>query len=329
MTRGFEIIWAGAIFSCVLSCAGKSEQASVSNDLAAACAAAAQIECTMAESCEAGYATVLYGSVSACLTRSTEAYQLRAASPGAVYGVAGLDTCTANQQAQTCDEWIGTLTPGCGFIGTKGMGEPCRDGDQCASGFCDDYLYYTKRDVCGVCEPPHVEGEPCSSACGGDGTIQCEHDATGMGHCVRLGSIGQTCSDLAPCATGLGCAVSSGSTAGQCQPATGNDGDACDPELGPLCDYRRRIFCNAQTHTCATAQLAAPGEACGTLGDGSVAECADAYCPVTVSSSTTGTCVAYIPDGAACTGGSGNVPCEPRALCAAGVCRIVGGEVCK
>jgi len=328
--RDFKIVWGVLLLSGMTACGGQSEQTALPSEVSAACAEERRTECTIAESCEGAYSSEVYGSVENCVTRSTQECEHRFVSRGTGYGATEIATCTANQQAQTCDEWIGTLTPGCGFAGKKSNGEHCLFGSQCASGFCDASLYQTERDVCGACATPPAVGDHCTSSCGGDGTVQCEHDPTGAGHCVRLGTIGESCDDVARCATGLGCAVPADAPTGQCLRTDGNEGDPCDDQIGPLCDYRRRIYCNEITHSCETAQLAAPGAACGRLADGSSARCSGGFCYATTPGATAGTCVAYLPDGSSCTFGPGvSDRCEPPALCAWGVCRIVGGELCE
>jgi hypothetical protein len=324
------------VLACLCACGGRSQQndssaapSTLPSDVVTACQNEATSNCTKRDQCEAGYEAVVYGSLGNCIARYAQWCDRRAVAPGSMPSSVQLATCTTNQEAQTCDEWIGTLTPGCGFVGTKPTGEPCLSGSQCASGFCDEFLYATERDVCGVCASPRAEGDSCSSSCGGDGSVACEFDPSGVNRCVKLASAGASCDAVAGCATGLVCAIPLAATTGQCLPATGNDGDPCDDRAGPICDYRRRLYCNAQTHVCGLARALAPGEPCGRLADGSVGECASGVCQKAASNSAAGVCVAYIPDGAHCTFGIGTVPCAPPALCASGTCRIVGGELCE
>jgi len=323
------IVGAGLVASWLGACGGVAEspEHTPPSDVVAACAENARIACELSDACQGGSSTLLYGSEETCAARTALSCEHRATSPGAGYGSAEIKTCIANQQAQTCEEWVGTLTPGCGFVGTRANGTNCEYGSQCASGFCDAYRYYTDGNVCGVCANPPVEGQACNSSCGGDGTVRCEHDGT-AGRCVRLGAMGQACGATAHCATGLNCAIAANATIGQCLPATANEGDPCDDEVGPLCDYRRRIYCNALTATCVMAQNAGLGEICGSLADGGVAQCANSVCQPAGASAHNGKCIAFLADGAACTYGPGSIPCTPPALCAYGQCRIVGGELC-
>jgi hypothetical protein len=311
------------VCALALSCGSGSGGTGASDELVAACNNEEQVNCSTQDKCEGSFASLVYGSESNCVTRLSQQCQLQAISPGATYGSTGLATCAANQAAQTCNQWIGLLTPGCGFSGTRGLGNPCRFDGQCASGFCDAISFHTTGNVCGLCHNPPAEGTACNSSCGGDNSVVCEHDASGAGTCVRAGNGGDSCDAVAVCNTGFACAIPPGASKGTCLPSTGNAGDACNDEAGPLCDYRRRIFCNGLTHVCAVAANAAPGAACGILADGSVAECAGGVCRGT---GTQGVCVAYLPDGAACP--SGNAPCAPPGICDQGTCRIVGGDVC-
>ena len=320
-----------ALAGWVGACGGQAGQEfATSSDVIAACAGTAHTSCSISDSCQGGWATLTYGSLEACDERGAEACEKRAASAGKGYGVREIKTCEANQLAQTCEEWVGTLTPGCGFVGLRGNGAPCLYGSQCASGFCDEYRYYTTRNVCGVCATPPPEGGACNSSCGGDGMVSCVHDdGAATGHCVRLGARDDACDKTAPCGTGLGCAIPSGETSGRCLPTMGDVGDACDDQVGPFCDYRRRIYCNHSTSTCTAAQNAALGQPCGTLASGEIAQCVESACHAEQAEAVAGTCIAYLPDGAACTFGPGTIrQCAPPALCASGVCRIVGGELC-
>lgn len=321
------LVLGGFIWWGVASCGGHSEPTDEPVDITSACAEAARVYCTTLESCEGGYASVVYGSADRCVARWTEAYKRRAESPGAGYGASEIETCSAHQLAQTCQDWIGTLTPGCDFTGTKALGQPCWFGSQCKSGFCDQPQYYSDRNVCGVCAAPLAEGDSCSSFC--EGALICAHDATAAGQCVRRGASGESCDAAALCLPGLACAFSAGGATGQCYPATGNEGDPCADEAGIFCDYQRLIYCNALTHTCAVAQTAAPGSLCGTLADGSSAFCGGGTCRKDPGASS-GVCVAYLKDGALCNFGPGVLTsCAPPAICASGVCRIVGGALCE
>lgn len=295
-----------------------------------ACEEAETLECALYDSCESGLTTTIYGSQSNCVSRRTRACILRALSPGASIGATDITTCTDNQAAQSCDEWVGRLTPGCGFVGTKANGENCRDNVQCASGFCDQVLYYTESDVCGVCAAPPIEGQPCHSSCGRDESLACVHFGQDAGQCLRVPGDGEACDVNRRCGVGFQCATPRGTTTGVCMPANGKIGDACDIENGPMCDVYERIYCNQSTHTCEPARVVELGEACGLLSDGSTGVCAQSACVSSVSGATIGTCVAYAADGDRCTFGPGStVRCQPPAICANGACRIVGGELCE
>jgi hypothetical protein len=306
--------------------------AGVASDIAAACASSRMVECNKMETCEGGWATTIYGSVDTCVARLTVACERFAMSPGSGVTAAELSTCGANQQAQSCDEWFGIRTPGCGYSGLKVDREPCRFGSQCINGFCNQYLYRTQRNVCGVCGVAPQLGDRCDSSCGGDGSLACEYSnpSDSRGTCVASGGAGDTCGATAPCLPGLLCALpTAGATSGQCAPAEGNVGDPCDDTVGPFCDYRRRIYCNDQLGTCALAQDVEPGGACGVLADGSTGQCRGGIC-LGSSAGVPGTCIAYLPDGSPCTFGPGTQSsCTPPAICDTGICRISGGELCQ
>src|SRR5450755_4851401 len=176
--RALAPLLAGPVFFC--ACGGRSQQSegeapSVPSDIAAACTNEESIACMTEDSCEGGFATLIYGSVGNCISRRTRECELEVASLGTAYGAPEITTCAMNQAAQTCDEWIGTLTPGCGFNGTKAVGEPCLYNAQCASRLCDAFRYNNEREVCGVCASLPSEGDACSSSCGAEGVLSCEY----------------------------------------------------------------------------------------------------------------------------------------------------------
>lgn len=310
--------------------ASNSSVEKVTPDLAAACHDDATVQCQMTDLCEPGLATLVYGSSDTCIERLTQACEAKALSPGANYGTTGIIQCYANQAAQTCAEWLGSLTPGCGHVGTNPNGASCRFSSQCQSGFCDQYAWYTKRSVCGVCAPARMQGESCNSACEPTGDLACVHDANGAGTCTRRRALGETCSSTLPCAPGLRCPDTGGPTI--CETTTPNLGDPCDDVSGPYCNTWSGLYCSPLSHACELPRIVAFGAPCGLLNDGTRATCASgASC---LLSGQTGVCAQYYPDGAACTYGPGIRSCTPPAIClfaqnaTSGTCQIVGGEIC-
>lgn len=142
----------GAIALVCAACGATDE-----DEITAACIATHRVSCEMFESCLDGGATRSYGSVDVCVERLTSYCVQEVRAEGVTAGVEGVEACGAAQQAQTCDEWVGTLTPGCGYSGTQSNGTSCRHHAQCASGFCN----YTDDLACGVCEEVAREGESC------------------------------------------------------------------------------------------------------------------------------------------------------------------------
>src|SRR5258706_372619 len=220
-------------------------------EIVAACAEDATVGCAKKDACERGLATATYGSEATCIERLSRSCEQRRTSPGDARNLQALATCDANQRAQTCDEWVGTLTPGCRFAGLKPSGARCLFDAQCASSFCDAFDYPRPRAVCGACAPAPAEGEPCHSACAYFTGLQCVWDANGNGRCVRPRAEGEACDELTPCSSGRQCAKPVGASAGTCQAVSAKPGDACDDVAGPFCDYRIGADCNPSTHACA------------------------------------------------------------------------------
>lgn len=89
-------------------------------------------------------------------------------------------------------------------------------------------------------------------------------------------------------------------------------GAACDPAKG--CDGEN--VCGAISHTCRAPLYAEFGQPCGTIGDDWVG-CKLSACQLT--DGKTGTCVAFVANGATCT--AGGPPCEADEACIDGRCK--------
>jgi hypothetical protein len=112
---------------------------------------------------------------------------------------------------------------------------------------------------------------------------------------------------------------------GTCEPPVTTMNAPC-VFTGPGCDFYSGLACNVQTSTCQTAQLAAPGQACGTVGTQAVS-CLGGMC-------LRGACVAYPLVGQPCDVASGP-QCVPDARCivatdggTAGTCQLNGSTAC-
>jgi hypothetical protein len=318
------------LWTLAAACGGQEAGSAGPKDLLVACSESERIECGKAEECEGGLATRVYGSVEVCTARLTDLCRQAGRALGAVDAASNIAICAANQQAQSCDEWVGKLTPGCGFVGSKPDGSPCEINGQCASGFCDQIEFFTLHNVCGVCAPPPIEGGACASACAADGELVCIHDSAGVGRCVRLGQVDEVCDTAKPCASGLRCALPDGATTGVCKAVSANLGDACHDSNGPFCDYRQGAYCEPTTLTCALPVTSETGGACGALPDDTRAVCRGGEgCVFPAAGATAGTCVPFLTDGARCGSGYGVPFCFPPAICASGTCRLVGPEICE
>jgi hypothetical protein len=310
-----------ALGSALLSlhaCGGQVRAPEASPELVKACRDTAAIDCERTDECGGGSATLLYGSRTECITRAALYCEKKALSPGVLRSAADIETCGSNQQAQSCEEWIGILTPGCSGAGSRPNGSACSTDAQCKSWFCDSADAYAE---CGTCAPVPGEGDPCGTWCGPIMDMQCVR-----GRCVRLGQLGSACSPAAPCRSIFQCPIDSGTASGECAAASATLGETCDDFAGPFCNRVGGLFCDPASHTCAAWLIAQNGGACGTLPDGTVAVCREGACMRT--GGATATCTPFLADGAPCELGPGTQLCRPEATCASGRCAIVGAAAC-
>jgi hypothetical protein len=94
-------------------------------------------------------------------------------------------------------------------------------------------------------------------------------------------------------------------------------------------------YCDSMSHTCALPAISAVGAVCGLLPDGTHARCDNGVaCVASAAGATSGTCMAYLTDGAVCQLGYGVPFCFSPAACVAdpwasqATCRVVGGDIC-
>lgn len=262
---------------------GGGDMAGVSAEQA--CAAFAAAYCGKLQTCDPNQLTLIYGDMATCATRQQINCPLR-------FQVAG----TPKGLKDCADAYAGAS---CGDIFQNNPPMACRPATGALAG----------NAVCGL-------SDQCS-------TSYCPIDpTTGCGKCITRQSMGGPCSRNEDCAYGLVCPIPAGATAGKCA-ATLGMGAACSVDIrckwglycvagkcamplvldqacsGAGCDTRQGQFCNPG-QKCAAHTYAAAGEMCGALVAGDTPCKAGALCKL-AGGGKTGTCMAPVADGGACS----------------------------
>lgn len=277
-------------------------------------------------------------------------------APGATNIAGALQSCASQISANDC-----SVSNDCEVevVGTLPDGAACLDGSQCASGGCDD-----EDGRCGHCVALAAVGQPCgsktkcvkdascvySASTSGDepvGTCRaivrrkvgesCESSTTESIRCEKglscspdakceaRGAAGATCSSTGDCQSNLVC---DGGTCGVGQAAGGTCTNSGGTSGSKTC--ARDLVCT-EDGTCSAVEYVAIGQSC----NGVARQCSQGYCRIDRLSSTTasGTCTAYLADGAACdassTGSIDQPRCDRYADCIDGKCQIPNPAACK
>jgi len=285
-------------------------------DVPAVCDVFAAAVCDMLDGCAHIFIAMSFGDAAVCGARLSGPCERSLAAPGASLSQAKLDACLAAVNSMGCETFFADNLPAeCDLAGTLVDGAPCGDGAQCQSSFCAGGGDFS----CGTCALRPQAGQPCAGGKCDRGLVCNDADT-----CVVPAGAGDACTAATPCASLLSC-VGTGGT-GICANAAAV-GEPCDEaeETAPNCSFLSGLFCNGNTHVCATLGVGALGEPCG-LVNGSLTVCAASYCQM--GAGPTGTCAASLADGAVCTEGSGP-SCSPPAECMAGHCTFPEPITCE
>lgn len=268
----------------------------VGNPLDDAISRFALANCDRTRQCIPGYLHRNYGSYDECVARTVLNDQWIAALPGVSWDASAFSECADAWKNASCSAMFALdPLPGCRHDGTRGVGEPCNAGLQCASNFCKQTGY-----ACGQCAAQPAVGAPCAGDWDCGDKTYCAPDQT----CQAPGQLNDSCSPTRPCSGEFSCAN------GTCV-ATVQAGGHCDTTAGLTCDFvGSELLCSTGS-TCVSITPHDSGEACGS-GD---------YC-AKLGVCTNGTC-APGPDenGGACDA-SKNLFCEWPALCVNGACQM-------
>lgn len=282
-----------------------------------ACAVLAQAQCERRQACtdtalgSAGspiypdgvFIMNTYGDMTTCLARQQLACLNNATAPGTGTSPAQLEKCASEFASWSCTDLFDNNAnppPDCAPPGKLANGQTCAMAGQCASRFCSG----TKNSSCGLCADEPLDGAPCDTSGCAPGQ-ECRTESTGAVLCRDRLPVGDTtCTSDYPCqafSTCLGASATDVTKAGVCTSSALALGAACGG-TNPACEGNLGLAClgAAGAKTCQQVAYVRAPAACGTLADGSRAECIDADCFTAVATDTSGTCIAQAADGAAC-----------------------------
>lgn len=313
-----------------------------------ACAILAQAQCDRRQACtnaiQADGVFILntYGDKTTCLVRQQEACENNATAPGTGTSPAQLEKCASEYASWSCTDLFDNNAnppPDCAPPGKLANGQMCAFAGQCASRFCSG----TKNASCGLCADEPLDGASCATSGCAPGQA-CKTESTGAMVCRDRLVVGDaTCTSDTVCQAFSSCVGASSTDAtkiGVCTATTSTLGTPCGG-TNPACEGNLGLACLGATgaKTCQqVAYVRAPG-ACGTLPDGSRAECINADCFTATgpaaAADTNATCVAQAADTAACDTQLGPL-CLAPARCVtsglgatAGTCMVPSATACK
>jgi len=312
--------------------AGTCGKTTVTSD--EACADFATVQCMKRATCTNGAGiTRVYGDMATCLRRETRTCTDALGAPATGNSPTLVEKCVADFATYSCSDFGDNNPPAdCIPTGQRDLGGACTFNGQCQSGFCSK----TKASVCGSCAAAPAPGDSCvASNCGHD-EICVDGDTTSV--CQIRGTLNSPCSAANPCGTGLACVGATMTATGTCQNALTTVGAACGGMM-PGCDGVIGLHCGGPAdtgRTCIVTAFVGDGMPCGTMGDGSFAQCTQGDCYTAtglIAAGQQGTCKLDAVDGDACDTllGPG---CTPPARCVtgttgtAGTCTIPLGPTC-
>jgi hypothetical protein len=320
---------------------------------AQACADVAQAQCSRRQACTNTAATATglpldpngvfimttYGDMATCVSRVKMACENNLAAPDTGTSPAQMERCATEYATWSCVDLFDNAAnppPDCAPLGKRANGAACAFAGQCASRFCSN----TKNAICGICDDQPVDGTSCATSGCAPGQ-ECKTESTGDMLCLdRLGGGDSTCTSDFPCqafSSCVGASASDPTKMGVCTLTNTSVGAICG-STNPTCENNLGLACVglAGAKTCQPIAYVQAGEACGTLADGSRAECADGDCFTAsgpAAATDLGTCVAQATDGTACDTQLGPL-CLSPARCVytagtVGICTVPLASVCN
>jgi hypothetical protein len=296
----------------------------------------AQAQCAKLQSCsdavvpegvslERNYDSLDQGAYS-CVTRVMNDCSNRLKAPGNGNNPTVTEQCAAAYATLSCQDFFDNVpAAGCAPAGPRVNGQPCAVAGQCVSAYCGA----NKTSVCGTCADPPAAGASCA-------TSVCDHgqDCNAYSQvCTTNIAAGVACdgadASQVNCSSGLTCSGTAGSKT--CVTGGAAVGAACGG-TGPQCLRFQGLACEGAvgSKTCTKVALVGNGLPCGTLADGTRADClaGECYTATGLAQITElGTCKQQATDGSACDAVLGPT-CYSGARCvtatgsSAGVCTI-------
>lgn len=330
-------VWGAAL---VTGCGGGSDS------IDKACSLLAQAQCALRQSCSNAVNQVgvnilaSYGDMQTCIARQQMTCANNANAPGTGSSAAQIERCANEVPSWTCTDFFdnGANPPAdCAPAGKRSNGQPCAVNGQCASRFCAGI----KNASCGVCSDEPVDGASCLTSTCAPGQV-CRSEADGSMVCRERRLLGDpTCTSDLPCQSFSSCVGASSTDPtkmGVCTETSATLGPACGA-TNPACEGNQGLACLGPTgsKTCQQVAYLSEPSACGTLADGSRAECIDGDCftptAPAAASDTNAKCVSKVADGSACDTQVGPL-CQTPARCVTnagstrGVCTVPNPALC-
>jgi hypothetical protein len=299
-----------------------------------ACSDLAQARCDKRQSCTNGVGiTRTFGNMTTCLTREKTTCTEGLGAPRTGNSPDLVEKCVAAYPTFSCADFADNKPPAdCAPTGGGASGAACAFNGQCQSGFCAG----TSNATCGMCALSPAAGDSCATSNCGHAQICVA--ATSL--CQIRGTLNDSCDANHPCGNGLSCVGDNATTAtpGTCQNALTTLGAACGGATLPGCDGSVGLRCSGPANTsksCIMTMLVAAGAACGTMADGSFAQCTQGDCYTSTGlapGNQTGACKQDAADGAPCDVALGP-GCTPPARCVpsggtAGTCVVPVASTC-
>jgi hypothetical protein len=294
-----------------------------------ACADGAFARCSLFQSCSTSALQFRFGDLRTCETLLKENCLQLSLAPSTGTTTASVEACAQDLSGPSskwsCGDYLFNQNPppACQQpTGALATGSPCGVGPQCQSGFCS----VAAGRMCGTCAPAPQPGDSCANLATCGNTLNCISASLTCEGYVQMGG---ACTPGLPCGAGQACVgynIQTGAS-GTCQPEGTTTGAACS-FAGAGCDVFAGLSCNAQTQTCATAQIVGPGQACGLVAN------QEAYC------ASSGACVAGVCQASAGVGAACDVVKGPYCVMVtrcivdndggtSGTCQIPSGTACR
>jgi len=277
----------------------------------------AQALCAYYDRCDPWNMRVNRGDVPRCVAVYTQYAAEMFSAKGSMVTAAQVNECLAMVSTRECrlDLWGNYgfyAEPACRFIGTVPKGSPCYFSSQCSTGSCS--VESDPVTLCGTCISPAPEGGDCT-------TTECDFGLTCVsGTCAAAVKPGEACRPGIPC---LGDCIF-----GICRAKLERE-MPCEFANATRCSTRSALACvsDGTATRCRPIRYAEAGQSCS-YGEKNetYTGCILSQCKRVTDGGTSSTCVARLPEGAAC--GQDTQPCSWPLKCLQGRCMKPDPKAC-